>query len=564
MNGGSGSLRFGVIAGERLRRWEAACLDHLLALPGARLELLIVPWDVAPSGRAGNRWAPGLFARRSRAWRWDDGPPVLREVPKLAAPAVPGPAGWGLPESETEAVLERGLDFILSLVDCRWKGRLLEAAGRGLWAFRHEGRPAPGVPPGFWQVARGERAIGAALTALGERPEEDRVLKQGFVKVWGHSYAETADAILFECARWPAQVSARLRGRGRGPAAGPAAVLAPGPAGAISVGQQGPAPGLRDAARLVAAAARRWVGEVADYRLRHDVWNVGLVRAPIQAFLAPGFRPAVEWLPHPRRGTFLADPFGVMHRDRPIVLAEEFDYRMGLGRLSSVDLSEPPAARRPRPVLVRPHHLSYPFLFEHEGEIFCVPETYQAGEVALYRADPFPHRWVKVATLLQGVRAVDSTVFRHGDRWWLTCTMQGPTENTDLYLYHAPDLLGPWTPHAANPVKTDVRSARPGGTPFWHEGSLYRPAQDCSRTYGGGITITRIVALTPEEFEEEPVTAVGPPKDGAFRAGLHTLSALGGVTLIDAKRRVPSPGHALRMVRRRLGPGKGRGRVLAG
>ena len=40
-------------------------------------------------------------------------------------------------------------------------------------------------------------------------------------------------------------------------------------------------------------------------------------------------------------------------------------------------------------------------------------------------------------------------------------------------------------------VKTDVRSARPAGTPFVYQGELYRPAQDCSRTYGGSIVIHR-------------------------------------------------------------------------
>ncbi len=36
----------------------------------------------------------------------------------------------------------------------------------------------------------------------------------------------------------------------------------------------------------------------------------------------------------------------------------------------------------------------------------------------------------------------------------------------------------PWVAHARNPVKTDARSARPGGTPFVVDGVLYRPGQD--------------------------------------------------------------------------------------
>ena len=186
-----------------------------------------------------------------------------------------------------------------------------------------------------------------------------------------------------------------------------------------------------------------------------------------------------------------------------------------------------------------PVHLSYPYLFEHAGDVLCVPETYQAAEVGLYRADDFPARWSKVATLIAGVPALDATVFRHGDRWWLACSMQGATERSHLHLYHAADLLGPWTPHVGNPVKVDIRSGRPGGTPFVHGGSLYRPAQDASTTYGGRVVINRVRALTPAEFDEEPVAVVEPLRDSPYPDGLHTLSALGDITLIDAKRVVP-------------------------
>jgi len=55
---------------------------------------------------------------------------------------------------------------------------------------------------------------------------------------------------------------------------------------------------------------------------------------------------------------------------------------------------------------------------------------------------------------------------------------------TKLRVWFADDLLGSWCPHPGNPVKPDIRSARPAGTPFVHDGALYRPAQDCSRTYG--------------------------------------------------------------------------------
>jgi hypothetical protein len=180
-------------------------------------------------------------------------------------------------------------------------------------------------------------------------------------------------------------------------------------------------------------------------------------------------------------------------------------------------------------------HASYPFVFEHDGDRFCVPELGRARRVDLFRAGE-DGTWDRVATLVDGFPAVDPTLFRYAGLWWLLCTDADRGPNVKLHAWWALDLLGPWRPHAANPLKTDVRSSRPAGTPFVHAGVLYRPAQDDSRTYGGRVVLNRVVHLTPSEFEEEPVASVEPDPDGPYPNGLHTISAAGELTLIDGKR----------------------------
>ncbi|MBV5333625.1 hypothetical protein JZU54_08920, partial [bacterium] len=86
---------------------------------------------------------------------------------------------------------------------------------------------------------------------------------------------------------------------------------------------------------------------------------------------------------------------------------------------------------------------------------------------------------------------------------------------------------GPWRPHANNPVKIDVTGARMAGAPFWHEGALYRPAQDCLRTYGGAVVVYRIEQLTLKTFVEVPVRRLLPDATESCPHGLHTLSAWG-------------------------------------
>jgi len=48
------------------------------------------------------------------------------------------------------------------------------------------------------------------------------------------------------------------------------------------------------------------------YRLlfRYTSWNVGIVHAPISAFLTSSFKPTIRWLPQSRKGHIQADPFG--------------------------------------------------------------------------------------------------------------------------------------------------------------------------------------------------------------------------------------------------------------
>ncbi len=65
------------------------------------------------------------------------------------------------------------------------------------------------------------------------------------------------------------------------------------------------------------------------------LWPIGLVPAPITAFLQPGFRPTVEWLPRLGFGAFLADPFGVARGDGLHVFAEAYDYAARRGRIVS-------------------------------------------------------------------------------------------------------------------------------------------------------------------------------------------------------------------------------------
>jgi hypothetical protein len=264
-----------------------------------------------------------------------------------------------------------------------------------------------------------------------------------------------------------------------------------------------------------------------------ELWSVGVVDAPIQSFLDEG-QPEVRFIEHPNRLS-LADPFGVEREGGVTFLCEELDadVRPHIGRVVAIDF-EDEGSFSITPAIERDYSVTYPYLMHHEGDVYMVPETYQAGEVKLFKATSFPTAWEEVEVMLP-IAGVDCTIFHHDGRWWMLGADYAEGSNDKLFAWYSDNRFGPWTPHPGNPVKLSSASSRPAGTPFVHDGGLYRPSQDCSITYGGRVVISRIVELTPMAFKEEPVTTVEPIPGSPISGGVHTISACGGRTLIDGK-----------------------------
>lgn len=263
--------------------------------------------------------------------------------------------------------------------------------------------------------------------------------------------------------------------------------------------------------------------------LRHDCW--ALAYATVESVQEPARVDAPHWL-EPPRGRFYADPFLVVHQDEPWVFFEEYLAAAGQGRIAASPLRK----FAPRPVLVKDWHLSYPFLIEDQGELFCLPEQHQAGEVALYRCVRFPDVWCQEAVLLADFAGVDPTVIRHEGRYWMWVGQESHRARDHTFLFHAPCLTGPWTEHKTSPAVSRPDLARPAGKPWQEGGRWFRPAQDRRQTYGGGIVVYEVERLTPDHYREREVACWQPNPHWGYPDGLHHLCHSGGLMVWDAKR----------------------------
>jgi hypothetical protein len=243
---------------------------------------------------------------------------------------------------------------------------------------------------------------------------------------------------------------------------------------------------------------------------------------------------AFRWI-EPPQGAYLADPFLLRRQGRLWLFCEELIFSEGKGVLVCMEVLPDGELSEPVRVLDRPYHLSYPAVFEAEGEVFMIPETSQSGRVELYRAVDFPHSWAKVRDLLP-IRAVDSMPFVFEGRIWLFVTVMEPEEASyQLLLFHSDRLDGDWTLHPSSPLSLDVRYARSAGAIVSQDGKLYRPSQDCAPYYGHKLNFHEITRLDPRGYQERLVQTIGPDAWPGMR-GVHTYAVCGDLEVIDGQK----------------------------
>ncbi len=173
-------------------------------------------------------------------------------------------------------------------------------------------------------------------------------------------------------------------------------------------------------------------------------------------------------------------------------------------------------------VLEEPFHLSYPYVFNRQGNYYMIPETRSVRSVRLYKARKFPHKWKLEKILLKGKRFADNSLFKYNNLWWLF-TDSG---NHTLRLYFSDKPDGKWKEHCKSPImKKNPNHARPGGRVIVLDGIPIRFAQDAYPIYGKQVWAFKITELTPKTYREELVSR---PIIAAFGSGwnaqgMHTV-----------------------------------------
>lgn len=302
--------------------------------------------------------------------------------------------------------------------------------------------------------------------------------------------------------------------------------------------------------------AVRTVGELARRALNAAGERLGRRPGMFELRLGRGdgltFAPAAGVTLTPPAGEYWADPFLLEHAGALYLFYEVFDYETRLGRLD-VGRVEGDRLVPLGTVLKRPYHLSFPFVFHWNGEIWMIPETHSAKRLELWRATDFPTGWVLAATAFDGVSMADTVVFERDGQWWMftnICEDSFNDHGAELHLFRLDGpMLGRIEPHPLNPVVIDSTTARGGGRVFEQDGKLYRTSQDNSHgLYGFGLNVMEVTRLDMEGYSERRARHVTGDFDDRIMA-CHHMDAAAGRFVIDVRRRVSGAAKPARKTR---------------
>ena len=166
------------------------------------------------------------------------------------------------------------------------------------------------------------------------------------------------------------------------------------------------------------------------------------------------------------------------------------------------------------PVLEEDFHLSFPYIFKYNEQIFMCPETHQKEEIRIYICEKFPHKWKFYKTLIKKINAVDTVLFEKDKLWWLITSTSNRFMNdfNELNIFYSENgpLTDDWQAHALNPVVVNSNIARNGGIIIDKE-KIFRISQKNGfNFYGENFSINEIKILNKDNFKEDKILNIFP------------------------------------------------------
>jgi hypothetical protein len=424
---------------------------------------------------------------------------------------------------DLEKIADQGLELLIRCGGGILRGEILNICPKGIISFHHANNEINrGGPPGFWEVYYKQNSTGFIIQILKDELDGGDVIFKGSIptsfmyslnlvnlytksNIFMHKILEEMATGQFSLTVYPKK-----------PYAHPLYTI---PSVIVQV---------KYVMSTFCHVARKLLRRILSNKHR---W--GVAYQYVEHWENVSLRKSKKIRNPPNR--YLADPFVWSRDNKHYCFVEDYDYRLGKGCISVYEITENDCQEL-GVALMEKFHLSYPFIFECEGELYMCPETNENNDVRLYKCVEFPLKWKFEKTLLSNVSAVDTIVFYKDNKWWLLtniCSAGMREYGSELHIFWCDELLSSnWNKHPKNPVIFDSLKARNGGL-LYKGKDVYRVCQRQGWDfYGEAFGVSKITKISETSYDEIEQFTVDPFFFENIR-GTHTLSFDKGLLAVD-------------------------------
>ena len=268
--------------------------------------------------------------------------------------------------------------------------------------------------------------------------------------------------------------------------------------------------------------------DIRKTRLYAESWNIAY-RLKSQGAILNNLEEPFIVIPNPMR-YWAADPMVYCVGDTTYLFAELFEYSSSTGVIGVCEFTGNGFSDW-KVIIKEKTHLSYPFVFQHNGKHYMLPESSTSNCVPLYVATEFPYKWEKLKNLAEDVAWVDTTLYKTESGYiGYTETRSIPPVDYRLLVNNDLELVSKETILHSGDSKH-----RCGGRIFESDGVRIVVTQDCTTGYGAALFFRKL----NDEMEEIESIRVSPEciriDRPLLKDGIHTYTATHEMEVIDIK-----------------------------
>ena len=265
--------------------------------------------------------------------------------------------------------------------------------------------------------------------------------------------------------------------------------------------------------------------------IKDTKYNIGFVDSCLKDIIEGSLPIKVNWLNHPYKDRWFADPFILDVTDNEIwVLVEEWYDPINRGRISKLIIDKQTYKLKDILVLLELEtHLSFPAIRRAQDGIYVYPENSVTGKLTEYKYIPEKEK-LEISDIIANEPLTDAIQTDCFGEKLLFSTRLPDANGKDLYIYQFSEKTKVFT--EINQYHYNENLSRSAGDFFIYGEKIYRPSQACIKSYGDAVSIQEVNYNNGQFYEKEVRRIYSPHPD--LDLGFHTFNIYRDMIVVDA------------------------------